>query len=784
MIGAENFIYNESVLSFYKTVVDEILTKKLKNECKQLTTYKLETYNDDNTERKLYHVRYLMSYKNDVTKDKLYIVFIVRSVTEPPMSQKEYDNVTTILHVWKEMKAFWHTNVANIATPNNVIFNTISEGLTKIVQKIWKTHELHLVPDNYTGSIDTLTTSFGEFTKYTDGTMHNTHTYIKDLFDDSGSIKSITAEFANVIFHIQEKFKDALIDAIKKLNLRNDLLNRLVTDLFNGNYCKTGIIKIDDIRNGMGHTKGTHNYINADIENACELIDITRTLFEETVDLNQYFEHYDNYISCQALEFVSPFLMEKQKSAMMKIYVLSKQLHNFMRPSLFSGFLSDTDFLTQDELRENFTLFLNLNKAVVGQYGLTVSLLQSKMDDYNLQNGRNTGFLLYAAALDVYTKEKSDMTLFKYLNIGLIEYYNDCLQLIMDNMINNYPFVSTDGSKPNQYDVDKFIYNNHYVIIKLLHEFTRWFIEEYIPKKSTTPGFNIFEYSIDVNETCNNDTDKISGGAISLALRLLNEYKDFLADYQANFGQQVSIHMRINDRTDTPGSWTENERVFYNNKLDRNNLRINFDKMCKETVKDDGIDSKNLDHCKLRTEAAYKETFEKRKKIPFTRIYNTEAYKDAAVIANYMSLSSYIKSKKGALMMTYGYSGVGKTYTLFGGSGVKGVLQNALEEFSINDDIYLRVYEIYGLGTQYWYYWNKSIEDFYHVIFHYKINTSNVSIDGVEIIEHPEDMQRYIMTLPNSDCNDIKRMTKPSSGPNTYSLSSSELYRKLHKTSY
>ena len=44
------------------------------------------------------------------------------------------------------------------------------------------------------------------------------------------------------------------------------------------------------------------------------------------------------------------------------------------------------------------------------------------------------------------------------------------------------------------------------------------------------------------------------------------------------------------------------------------------------------------------------------------------------------------------MMITYGYSGVGKTFTLFGGKGDSGVLQNSILGIQGDTEIWMRTF--------------------------------------------------------------------------------------------
>ena len=90
-----------------------------------------------------------------------------------------------------------------------------------------------------------------------------------------------------------------------------------------------------------------------------------------------------------------------------------------------------------------------------------------------------------------------------------------------------------------------------------------------------------------------------------------------------------------------------------------------------------------------------------------------------------MLLDKLISRNIGTYLVTYGYSGVGKSYTLFGAKGKDGLLQSTVKNISTNNykelkSVELRVYELYGLGLGY----SECYENYDQIdqsIYHYNI---------------------------------------------------------------
>ena len=91
----------------------------------------------------------------------------------------------------------------------------------------------------------------------------------------------------------------------------------------------------------------------------------------------------------------------------------------------------------------------------------------------------------------------------------------------------------------------------------------------------------------------------------------------------------------------------------------------------------------------------------------FTEVFDTQNFPNNSDMAAYMCLNSRLTSGNGACLITYGYSGTGKSYTLFGYPGLDGLLQGTLNKLDGLDKIYFRLFEIYGKGIPYYDYWTE-----------------------------------------------------------------------------
>ena len=134
--------------------------------------------------------------------------------------------------------------------------------------------------------------------------------------------------------------------------------------------------------------------------------------------------------------------------------------------------------------------------------------------------------------------------------------------------------------------------------------------------------------------------------------------------------------------------------------------------------------------------------------VKFSEIFFRPEFNDNATISQYMLLDKLITRDIGTYLFTYGYSGVGKSYTLFGSKGVDGLLQSTITNIVTKgeskklESIKLRIYELYGLGVGYsecWSDYNKIDQS----IFEYSIGKSAKDND-LQIMELSEKRGKYI----------------------------------------
>ena len=118
----------------------------------------------------------------------------------------------------------------------------------------------------------------------------------------------------------------------------------------------------------------------------------------------------------------------------------------------------------------------------------------------------------------------------------------------------------------------------------------------------------------------------------------------------------------------------------------------------------------------------------KKTTIKFEEVFWRPEFDESKNISSYMLLDKLITRNIGTYLVTYGYSGVGKSFTLFGNNkgkkSIPGLLQATVENISTVDNfigLSLRVYELYGMGLGYSDCW-RNYTDIDQSIYHYNID--------------------------------------------------------------
>jgi len=236
------------------------------------------------------------------------------------------------------------------------------------------------------------------------------------------------------------------------------------------------------------------------------------------------------------------------------------------------------------------------------------------------------------------------------------------------------------------------------MILNILHNFLNKIINDVIKMPREI---------ISVND-CSDDIRK--------RFLLLNFFKHILENYAETQMNKITIYARIND-IPTIG----NDVIPLRNK----------DKIFFEKTQNDRMEIK-MRSCNALRENPTNPVYN------FTEVFDTREFPENSDISSYMSISTQLAKNKGVCLITYGYSGTGKTYTLFGNIGKIGLLQSTLNNISSMSRLEFRAFELYGIGLTYPYYWNEGLSNIEHKIYNYELELVGSNLEFKQVVSHNE----------------------------------------------
>jgi len=330
-----------------------------------------------------------------------------------------------------------------------------------------------------------------------------------------------------------------------------------------------------------------------------------------------------------------------------------------------------------------------------------MDLLNKRMEEYgelmnklNLRYFQKKSFVTFLIAILQSPKILDNIIHFKYINKGYIQFYLSAIKKIITKI--------DDNNKEN--DILYFKYY-HYVTLRYLSDFLTY----------VKNGMEVTDV-LDLGKRHGVESQLITGFLI------LNNFKDILEAHRNAFPNPVTIYARINDRAIDD---MKPRKYFTGDDNDVNLFKIdtapNSYKSDKTAV---GGDDKMFDtYCGKEHNTL--------QPIKFTEVFD-DKYESNAVLSKYMNLETQINKKEGVMLITYGYSGTGKTYTLFGklerDSNTKevtektfGILQATLAGIKDAEEVRFRLYELHGYGVAYPHYWKSNVNQ---VVYSYSIRAS------------------------------------------------------------
>ncbi len=408
---------------------------------------------------------------------------------------------------------------------------------------------------------------------------------------------------------------------------------------------------------------------------------------------------------------------------------------------------------------------LTIEREVM-EFTQEATIFKRKFDEYKVELSKynflqirqiyHTVYSLMVLTNSIYNV--SNYTIFKNVGRGTVNFYLRIINNIFDDLENPRKFKD-----PMVAEIRK----KHYVTIVKL----KYFLED-LNKKFTTSSKKLRISATDPY--------------IKNMFTLLSHFRRFLEDYSIQGLSKVSIYARINyikgrkteielnsnindfaDYQKYAMFFSDTERLTTNEGYDFQTLLrsdipklLDTNKNPEETAKlkkiDDMINKKTTlldrddrlmwvrrDTCNTKDKKTL-EQLPPLRAINFTEVFDSTQYAHNEDISRYMNLASRLSTGSGICLITYGYSGTGKTYTLFGkvdeGKEIKGLLQSTLSQLNGLVGVHFRLFELYGYGFSHPDYWKNvdktpRINDISHKVFEYKLKNFGSEGLGIDTIE-------------------------------------------------
>lgn len=226
------------------------------------------------------------------------------------------------------------------------------------------------------------------------------------------------------------------------------------------------------------------------------------------------------------------------------------------------------------------------------------------------------------------------------------------------------------------------------------------------------------------------------------------EMKPFLDQYKAcDNKQKVKFFCNINDNEGAIDKYNlDNDIIKENikNKIPiKDNLKIKRVFSIKEQLQND---DNNYDTLTINTDTLDKnkkgcESFE----IYFNKVFDKTK---PQVMAPYIAASNVINNYEGLMLFTFGYSGVGKSFTIFGSNDTPGVLSSIFSSIQNVNNVTIKIYEIYGMGLNKKENFNDNVYNKY-VNHKIKSNNNNFEIDESNMVDNIKEVQGTPIDVKN-----------------------------------
>ena len=530
------------------------------------------------------------------------------------------------------------------------------------------------------------------------------------LENDSKKNKSIL----EYIISIQNEFsKQSIIDHIINEKISN-LLNKIAKNL--------SIIDII-MKECTGVVENFKTTKIFDKENAEKVCKYDNFLLEDKTELEEIIKLVEKKI----LDLTQNNIIDGKKDIVSKLTESITNINKII--NIQEGGSNTSKEVRPKEVSNTFkigdgkmTLFINklndFEKVIRGMTQKRKEIIKI-IKIYNVRYTQFYNFQKYIVNYVSLTLAQNSYEYYNYLTKGTISFYDsilDRMEKIIDKYENPKSFDDSLKNPENQ-----LLYGRHYFMIKILRRFFNDLYNYWDSQYEKNKELWSIDKKIDLECTNGNGSEN------KKYFFLFNIFFKILDAFHMKL-PPVANYLRIN-------------------KIDPGEIRsITFEKDNKHHIKSDNVQSCN----ELPNDGYKVAKIDATKNIQFEEIFDPDNFKENENLSLYMGLSNSLSARKSIMLLTYGYSGVGKTFTLFGNSAKEGrsanggLLQTTLKNITNTEKIEMKAFELYGLGVPYKFYWQKESIKFDHRIYSYKLIGEETVVDPNTNEIKPEGFDNFL----------------------------------------
>jgi hypothetical protein len=375
---------------------------------------------------------------------------------------------------------------------------------------------------------------------------------------------------------------------------------------------------------------------------------------------------------------------ELLKTQIQNMTTINSKTINISDPNLLESLIGGT---SSEGIYDNYNKYYNIimnYKDEIENLKVLNNDFKNECRKYNINYVKmynHITFIVDYLKLVVYNRNK-DYQIYGFIGQNMVFYYLKIINKIYEEMKEN----TTYG---------KFFIKYHYINIKIIKYFLEYLIKNWQPYHDCNK-LKVLGISVDVKKVTSKielyNSTLLKNEKFKKGVFIFNSMKDLLDKFKSLSSPPVAVYLRINDRI------SSSTQYFIKNTKDLQILAQNSN--CQN------IPENNIHNIK------------------FEQIFDSASFDDNSVLSKYMSIPTFLSQGKSIMLLTYGYSGVGKTYTVFGSGTKPGMLQTSLTQIQHKKEIKFRVYELYGLAFPYKSYWTQP-KDYYHFIYEYTFDYSD-----------------------------------------------------------